>query len=703
MENSSTLQNPSAQQAPNLRGSIAWAVVLTVCLLAAYANCYRGIFHFDDVHSIVRNESLRDLSQLGRLFGDENNITRPVVALTFAIDYTLFGLSPAGYHAFNLAGHLTAALLLFGVIRRSLLSEKLHARFGQAASPLAFSAALIWALHPLQTESVTYIVQRAESMMGMFFLLAMYCAIRGVESKSKTAWHAGAIAAAALGAGCKQVIAVLPIVFLLYDRCFISGSFKAAWKRAPALLGGLCVTWLVIGVLMSMAANVNSAGFGMEKIKPFNYACSQFVAIVQYLRLSFWPAGLCLDYGWRIEHDPLRILPCAAVVLGLVGATLWQLRKNTAAGFCGAWFFLILAPTSSVMPIADVVVEHRMYLSLAALAVLSVTGIYILMQKFITEPSRSLAPRITVAVFAIVGVALGAASFSRNTLYADKLAMLEDNIAKRPKNPRPYALVALDALAQNDHAKALEYIDKAAAVRPDLQATHILRGHILLSQNNSAGAIAAFGAATKLNPQNADAWGCLSHAWTVRDKDNLAIKRAGAMLTQFPAQPASHLNMGSALAGAGHFDDAIFEFNEVLRLQPDNEGAIFNRGKAYELSGREAEALAGYRTALRENPSRLSIANALAWLLATSPIDTQRNGAEAVTLAEDACAQTQSQNPLMLDTLSAAYAEAGLFEKAAATAENALKLAQAFPSLAKEIQVHLALFKSGKPFRDKKN
>ena len=701
MENPTSSQNPPLPQISRLQGSAGWAAALIVCVLAAYANCPRGVFHLDDVRSIERNESLRDLSQPGRLFGDTENVTRPVVALTFAIDYAFFRLEPAGYHAFNLAAHLAAALLLFGVIRRSLLSEKLRARFGSVATPLAFSAALIWALHPLQTEAVTYVVQRAESMMGMFFLLAFYCAIRGADSNSQTAWHSGAIAAAALGAGCKQVIAVLPIVFLLYDRCFISGTFKAAWKRAPFLHAGLCVSWLVIVVLLKMVPNVGSAGFGMEKIKPLNYACSEFVVIVHYLRLALWPAGLCLDYAWNIERDPSRIVPCAALVLGLVGATLWQLRKNTAAGFCGAWFFLILAPTSSIMPIADLAVEHRMYLSLAALAVLAVTGIYTLMQSFLTEQPQAL--RLTVAVFVVVGVALGTATFFRNTIYAGKLAMMEDIIAKRPDNPRAYSLVAMDALENHDNAKALEYIDKAVALRPNLPETHLMKGHVLLTQKDYAGAIASFQTALKITPQHAGSWVGLYRSWAMRDKDNAAIQRAGSMLAQLPLNPAIHLNMGSALAGAGRFDDAIFEFNEVLLLQPENEGAIFNRGKAYELSGREAGAVESYRAALRENPNRLSIANALAWLLAASANDKLRNGAEAVTLAEASCAQTQNKHPLMLDTLAAAYAESGQFEKAIATAETALKLAQAYPGLAKEIQAHLALFKSGKPYRDKKN
>ena len=141
-----------------------------------------------------------------------------------------------GFHAVNLLIHLLAALVLFGVVRRTLLTSSLKEQFGGAASGLAMAVALIWAVHPLLTESVTYLTQRTESLMGLFFLLTLYCAIRGASSGHPWRWYAVAIAACALGMGAKEVMATAPIVVLLYDRCFLSGSFREALPPAAALL-----------------------------------------------------------------------------------------------------------------------------------------------------------------------------------------------------------------------------------------------------------------------------------------------------------------------------------------------------------------------------------------------------------------------------------------------------------------------------------
>ena len=678
-----------------------WGAVLAACVLAAYANSFNGVFQFDDLRSIQNNASLHSLTAPGKLFSDPESIPRPVVALTFAIDYALFGTKPAGYHAFNVAAHLIAALLLFGIVRRTLLSEKLRARFESSATPLAFAVALVWALHPLQTEAVTYLVQRAESMMGMFFLLALYCAIRGAGSTAALRWTIGAIAAAAVGAGCKQVIVVLPVVVLLYDRCFISGTFKAAWKRAPALHAGLCVCWVIVLVLLLRMSSVAAAGFGIKQLNTLNYVMSQAVVIFHYLRLAFWPAGLVLDYDWKIERDWSRIAPCGIVLLALLGATIWQLRKNAAFGFVGAWFFLTLAPTSSVMPIADLAVEHRMYLALAAVVVAAVFAVHFVAGKLFQSAALP-AWKATLMLFAAMAIALGAATYSRNVVYADYLGMLDDIVAKRPLNPRAYSMIAMDAMQKGDGAKALSNINKTVELRPNLSETHHMKGDVLAAQHDVDGAIASYQAALKINPKNTFSWVGLSDMWMARHKDNTAILRIANALKRTQSVPEIHQDMGNALAAAGQFNDAIFEFNQVLRLQPENEAAIVARGRVYELSGRESEAIASYRAAMAENPDRLGVGNALAWILATSPNDALRNGAQAVALAERASTLTQNKHPLFLDTLGAAYAEVGQFDKAAAAAENALKQLPTNAPLVKEIQAHVALYKTGKPIRDKK-
>src|SRR5579862_691281 len=726
-----------------------WGGVLALCVMAAYGNIINGAFIFDEIPTIVQNEGIRKLSALDRVFFDYRNVMRPLVALTFAVDYALYGNNPTGYHVLNLAVHVIATLLLFGVVRRMLLSRRGAGRREEGgedgsvvrsllpppssllAPRLAFAIALMWGLHPLQTEAVTYIVQRSESMMGMFFLLALYCVIRGAEPGAKTSWHIGAIAAGILGAGCKQVIVVMPLVVLLYDRCFISGSFKAALKRAPRLYAGLLASWLAVGLFMLAARGSTSAGFGL-KITPVGYASAQFVIIVHYLKLVFWPVNQVFDYVWRTTDQDLgAILLNAALIAALFGLTIWQLARNSAQGFWGAWFFLILAPTSSILPIGDLAAERRMYLPLAAVIVLVVTGMYCMLRKWIAAS----APAVVVTLALIAAAGLGILTGRRNALYQDPLAMWQDVLSKRPDNTRALLVVGGAMLAKGKLNEAAEKIERAAKLKPPFFEALRALGDLRFAQMEYAAAADAYSQALELNHDDLNSWHGLSKALDALGHPDQALKAleqaaklapndaqiqfdfgnrlfqrgnvgnaidvlAGA-LKLAPDSAEIHSSLGAALATAGRLPEALSEFDAALKYNPRHTDALVNRGRVLSLMGRGFEAISSFRGALNIDPKRADAASALAWILATSPGDKLRNGAEAVTLAEKACELTQRRNPLMLDTLAAAYAEAGQFEKAVATEESALKL-NPNDALAKEIRGHLEMFKAGKAVREGK-
>ena len=180
-----------------------------------------------------------------------------MVNLSLAINYALGGMATWGYHALNLAIHILAGLTLFGVVRRTLLQPSLLTRFGQAALSLALAVAVIWTIHPLQTEAVTYIAQRAESLMGLFYLLTVYCFIRGTESETPGIWYKLSVAACLLGMASKEVMISAPLMVLLYDRTFVGGSFRQAWERRRPLYMGLFGTWLLLGYLVVGTHNRN--------------------------------------------------------------------------------------------------------------------------------------------------------------------------------------------------------------------------------------------------------------------------------------------------------------------------------------------------------------------------------------------------------------------------------------------------------------
>jgi len=176
---------------------------------------------------------------------------RQLINLSLAVNYAVGGTRVWGYHALNLAVHILAGLTLFGIVRRTLLQPRLRGRFGAAANGLALTTAVLWTVHPLQTESVTYIIQRCESMMGLFYLLTLYCFIRGAASQRPRLWYGLCVTACALGMACKEVMVSAPLMVLLYDRTFVSGSFRVAWRRHGRLLGALAGTWVLLGYLVA--------------------------------------------------------------------------------------------------------------------------------------------------------------------------------------------------------------------------------------------------------------------------------------------------------------------------------------------------------------------------------------------------------------------------------------------------------------------
>ena len=244
---------------------LAAAALILIAGLAAYSNSFAGIFVFDDEPAIAQNPHLETLWPLTTSTSAPEGTTlsgRPVAAFTFAVDRALSGGSLAGYHASNLVIHLLAALLVFGITRRTLLTPPLLDRFASAATPLALTIALLFAVHPLQTGSVTYIVQRVESLMGLLYLATLYCAIRALHAtpRGRIVWTGASILACALGMGTKEVMATAPLMVVLWDRQFAPGSHRTAARRT--LYISLACTWVILLVLVTGGHRSSAVGFG---------------------------------------------------------------------------------------------------------------------------------------------------------------------------------------------------------------------------------------------------------------------------------------------------------------------------------------------------------------------------------------------------------------------------------------------------------
>lgn len=771
------LPSPASKTEPSLPSKdSAWVrrfypLLLVLVGLAAYANSFQGAFVLDDEKTIVEDHLIQQpLTTSWRALLAS---PRGVWQATLAVNYALGGLSVEGYHVVNLLIHLLAALTLYGLVRRTLLLPSPGKRWAPVAAELALAVALLWMAHPLQTESVTYLTQRAESLMGLFYLLTLYTFLRGATASRRWGWFALAVLCCALGMRTKEVMVTAPLLVLLYDRIFLAPSWRELGRRRGFVHLGLAATLLLLaGAVRGAFAPAptapaaqeakagdalpapapkaaeeartravphelpGAAGFNLRRITPLDYLLNQPVALAHYLRLAFFPDALCLDYGWPPAQTLAEVVPAGLLILTLLLATIVCLWRWPALGFLGAWFFLILAPTSSILPIADLAAEHRMYLSLAAVIALVVLGGYALLDR--GTQSGEVRRRLLMTAGGLVlvlAVACAALTFRRNEDYRSPLSMWKDVVAKSPNNPRAQYNLGLILLKAGKLKEALVCEATALRLDPTWPGANTAVGLILMAQNRPRQAIEHFRAELEVHPDATAALGDLGIALLQQGE----LQEATAVLTRAvqlePSSAKLQLSLGTALVQQGKPRAALPHLEEADELEPNQAGTRHQMGKALLLLGEKEKALACFRKSVALAPTwvpyRLDLADALAdagqtkaateqydhafelepglvqaflrkaWQLATDPNPGHRDGKRALRLAEQANRVSGKQNPVFLDTLAAAQAETGHFTEAAATARRALELARARKAAdqVKAIEARLRLYEQHRAYR----
>ncbi len=622
---------------------------LVLVALAAYHNSFTGPFVFDDLPGIVENPSIRPGWSLGGVLapGLDGGLTvsgRPLVNLSLALNQSLGGESVRGYHLVNLFIHVLAGLTLFGLTRRTLLQPPLSARFGPAALPLAVVVVAAWLLHPLQTEAVTYVVQRAESLMALCYLLTLYCFVRAVESESSSGglrppgsetavidrrysktWFVWSFLACLLGMASKEVMVSAPLIVLLYDRTFVVGSYREAWRRRGLYYSGLAATWLLLAWLVAgTTGRGGTAGFGTT-VGAWPYLLTQCQAILHYLWLAVWPDPLVFDYGTATVGGLGEVWPQALLLVALAAGTGVALVRRPVWGFAGAWFFLVLAPSSSVVPVASqTMAEHRMYLPLAMVVAVAVAGLYAWLGR------RSL------VVCGALAVIWGGLTMQRNADYGSELGLWADTVAKRPANGRAHnnlgkALVAANRLDEaqlhykeairlqpgvpephynlglalarrNRRGEAIHQYEEALRLQPSYAEAHNNLGNALLAGGRLEEATVHYEEAVRLKPGFAEAHSNLANVRLEQGRGGEALQQGEEAVRLDPRYAEAHYNLGNALAQARRLPEALVQYEEALRLKPDHADAANNLGNIRAELGRLPEAITAYERALQLDP-----------------------------------------------------------------------------------------------------
>ena len=625
------------------------AALLIAAGLIVYGNSLWGVFIFDDQNSILGNPQIRRLWPLWNAFSAPANTPvagRPIVALSLAINYAIGGMDVRGYHAWNVGVHILCALVLFGIIRRTLGRSPLRERLGSASDGIAAACALIWLVHPLQTEAVNYVTQRTESTMALFYLFTLYAAIRALDAGRPVWWHGVSVLSCALGMASKEVMVTAPLMVLLYDAAFRSGSFRPIFEKRWPLYLGLAATWTILLALTWSGPRARTVGFS-GGASAWDYALNQSVMVTHYLRLAVWPKALVLDYGTPQPTSVLQVWPYLVVVALIAAATAMALVYRPAVGFLGAWFCLILAPTSSVIPIAtEVGAERRMYLPLAAVVVLIVSGGWIWLRR------RSRA----VPALLLVGVAgsLGVISARRNTDYRSDEVLWRTVVERRPHwrahtnlgealqragrrseaiqqhrealrlNPEaPEALynLALDLERNGELDEAIIRSKDYIRLRPDDALAHNQLGIALAKHGRLEEAIAEYRESLRLDPELAEAIRNLGTSLLQQEQVVEAAEHFERFLAAHPDNADVHNSLGVALALQNKLDQAALHYTRAVQIDPEHADARMNLGRVLILMGRTAEAGEHFREAVRLKPE---LSAEVADLMSRVPAPSQR-------------------------------------------------------------------------------
>ena len=596
----------TANQPITQRWHYFWPAVLVLAGVAVYANSFYGIFLFDDELHITRNDTIHHLFPPWDLLAAR----RPVVYITLAVNYAISQLEPWSYHALNLIVHILASITLYGVVRQTLSLESLHKKYGPSAYPLAGAIALIWLVHPLQTQSVTYSVQRGESLMGLFYLLTLYSLIRSTKSSRPMKWWLMGIASCALGMGSKAVMVTAPVTLLLYDRIFLSQCFRDILRQRKTFYAGLAGTWTILwlsGIVQGVFNTTPSdshVGFSYQGITSLEYIFTQPGVLLHYLSLSYWPQSLCLDYAWPAANTTVEIALPGIVILALVMLTIWGCFFKPKIGFVGLWFFIILSPTSSFIPIKDAAFEHRMYLPLASVIILTILIVNHFLHKLKSAASIQTPMHRNVSAMILVSVVilLGMGTIHRNRIYHSNNAMWQDVLKKQPHNYRAYVGIGVELFYEGKLDEAIQFYQKALEFKPEYADGHYNLGVVFAKQKKINQAIPSYQKALDLNPTHMEAHSELGWLLMNNNQPNMGVRVFEHAVDVAPKNSKAHLNLGNALGQVDRLHESIEEFQKAIELQPDSASGYYGLGMAYLFLDRMDEAVHALNKALRLQP-----------------------------------------------------------------------------------------------------
>jgi protein O-mannosyl-transferase len=658
------------------------AAALTIATLLAYQPAWHGTPIWDDDAHITKAE-LRSTDGLIRIWSEPGATQQfyPLVHSVFWVAYRLWGENATGYHLLNILLHAAAALLLVRVLRKLEI-------------PGAWLAAGIFALHPIEVESVAWITELKNTLSGFLYLGAALAYLEFDRGRSRWA-YAGALGLFLLGLMAKSVVATLPAALLVV---FWWKRGTLSVRRDALPLAPFFVLGIAAGLFTVWMERTFIGASGSEFAFSFVERCLIAGRVFWfYLATLLWPSNLMFIYPrWTIDASVWwqYLYPATAFLTALV---CWLLRHRArwplaALLFYGGTLFPALG-FLNVYPFRySFVADHFQYLAGLAPICLAAAGA----ARFFPLRLSPFAPLVCAAAL----LPLGFLSWRQSHIYASYETLWRATLERNPSCWLARNNLGTVLLYKGMFSEAIASYEAAIALKPDYAEAHYNAGTAFSQKGSLPEAITHYRAALRLQPDYPDADLNLGTALAREGRLAEAMACFENAIKSRPAFPAAHYNLGIALYQRGHVNGAIQHFQTALASQPDYSEAHRNLAVALVGEGRLAEAISHYEQVVKTHPQKAVVANDLAWLLATGPQQALRNGARAIDLARLAVGNSENANPIALRTLAAALAETGRFSAAAETASRALSSVPPGSPLSAALEHELSLYRAGFPMRD---
>ena len=552
--------------------------LLAVVVILIYADTLTTPFIFDDIVHIRDNPHIRvtslSLKNLIRAAFQSPESSRPVANISFALNYYFNGFNLVGFHLVNIIIHLAGGFFLYLFSKATLKTPGLRCRSGKCGW-IPFFTAFIWMVHPLQTQSVAYLVQRMNSLAAMFYILSMllYVTFRlDTDTRGKWLPFAGCVFAGILAVGTKQISATLPVLIILYEWYFFQ-ELSLKWVRRHFLILSVILLFLIIISLIYLDFDPAVRILSAYKHRDFTLiqrVLTQFRVVILYLGLMLWPrpSRLNLDHDFVLSYaltDPVTTLISMVTITALIALAILTAKREPLLSYGIFWFFGNLAIESSVIGL-ELVFEHRNYLPSMFLILAMVSLVF-----------RYAKPTwIGIVSLCVVGTLFTVWTFERNRVWMDELSLYRDCVEKSPAKARPHNNFGAILLRRGRLPEAIGEFQTALRIKPDYADAHYNLGNAMVKQGSLTKGIYHFSEALDRQPGNVKTLNNLAATLVLLERYPEAIEIFNKALAINPTDPDLHRNLALVMKKQGDLQGARQHFSRVLKINPANEMARRN-------------------------------------------------------------------------------------------------------------------------------